>query len=306
MNIPEVFIDKVKRGFGEKGEKWLLEIPKILNLCIEKWNLTDCYPVEDLSVNLVCLAQSVDYGPVVLKIEGPHPEKYTEMKALSLYGGRNICKCYDLDMELGVLLLERITPGPNLTTLQDLDKQLMIAADLISKLPIEVNDTEGLPTYDDWINRAFKRARKEGKVGAQMLSLMESAEKLYQGLKVNHRPKVLLHGDLHHWNILQGKDGLWKAIDPQGVIGIPCMESARFINNQIDMVKESEKLEHLNKMLEVFASKFNETKGIIATCYFVHNVLSTCWTFEEANPDPKDLEKSIDKCQYIFDYIMNM
>ena len=35
-------------------------------------------------------------------------------------------------------------------------------------------------------------------------------------------PQMLLHGDLHHWNILSDADRGWMAIDPKGVIGASC------------------------------------------------------------------------------------
>src|SRR5690606_23152783 len=43
---------------------------------------------------------------------------------------------------------------------------------------------------------------------------------------------VLLHGDLHHDNILKNSDG-WVVIDPKGFIGDPVYEVAAFIRNPI-------------------------------------------------------------------------
>lgn len=307
MQIPEYFRDQIARCFGERGEEWLTNLPQILNQCLQKWDLTECRIAEGLSINLVCFAQSPDYGNVVLKVGAPHSELYTEMKALTLYQGRNICKCYDSDMELGAFLLERVNPGQDLTSVKDIRAQLMIAADLIVKLPIPIpKNLQGLPTYSDWINRAFTRARKENLVGEKMLSLIEVAEQLFIEIENGDRPKVLLHGDLHHWNILQDENEGWKAIDPHGVIGVPCMESARFMNNHIDEVEGAGKLDHLDDMVTVFSTKFGESKRTIAICLFVLDVLSTCWTFEEAKPDKEELMRKIDRCQFIFDYIRSL
>lgn len=306
MQIPEYFKNKMISMFGQEGQTWVEDSPQILDQCIKKWNLTNCSFIKDMSVNLVCFAESPDYGEVVLKIDGPHPEKYTEMKAMSLYKGRNMCQCYDTDMNLGALLLERIIPGCDLTVVEDTHTQLMIAAELISKLPIQVKKNHGIPTYADKINRAFKRARKENIVGGKMLSFIDEAERLFSQLENGDRPKVLLHGDLHHWNILQDQNGAWKAIDPQGVIGAACMESARFMDNHINMVEEDKKSEHLDEMIRVFSTKFGETKRTIAICLFVLCVLSTCWTFEEANPDPDDLREGIDKCEFVLNYIKTL
>ncbi|MCK4258191.1 MAG: phosphotransferase [Halanaerobiales bacterium] len=304
MQIPEYFNKKIIRAFGDKGSKWLENLPQIFEKCVEKWNLTNYSVANNLSYNLICFAKSTDYGEVALKIGVPHPELFTEMKALSIYEGRNICKCYDSNMELGVLLLERITPGPDLTT-QNTNTQLQIAAELISKIPIPITKNHGLPTFADWITKAFKRASEEDKVGSKMLSLIEEAEKLFREIETNDRPKVLLHGDLHHWNILQDQNGNWKAIDPKGVIGVHCMESGRFMRNHIDMVKDTEKFEHLNEMVTAFSTKFDETKRIIASCLFVDYILGICWSFEEASPEPDKLVKSINDCEFIYNYIIH-
>jgi len=44
---------------------------------------------------------------------------------------------------------------------------------------------------------------------------------------------VVLHGDLHHFNILSSGDR-WLAIDPKGIIGEPEFEPAAYLENKID------------------------------------------------------------------------
>jgi len=56
-------------------------------------------------------------------------------------------------------------------------------------------------------------------------------------------------------------------------------------------------------MITVFSEKFNESKRVIAICYFVLNVLSICWTFEEVSPKEEDLTKGITKCAFSYNYI---
>lgn len=303
MQIPEYFCAKVTRAFGAPGEEWLAELPHILHTCIEKWQLTDCTVAENLSINLVCFARSPQYGEVVLKIGTPNPEIYTEMTALSLYNGRHTCRCHAQDHDLRAMLLERVIPGENLTSVPDLRAQLEIAANLIPQIPIPLTEDHGLPTYNQWLQKAFTRARQEGRVGVLMFSLIDAAEELFQELEAEERPKVLLHGDLHHWNILKDENGVWKAIDPHGVIGVACMESARFMNNHIDMVAEEKKLAHLDEMISVFSAAFHEPKRVLAICLFVLFVLSTCWTYEELDPVQEDLIRLTRNCQLILDYV---
>ena len=45
---------------------------------------------------------------------------------------------------------------------------------------------------------------------------------------------VLLHGDLHHWNILSAERHPWIAIDPKGVVGEPAYEVGALLRNKVD------------------------------------------------------------------------
>lgn len=302
MQIPEYFIKKIKLAFGEKGEKWLEALPQIFNKCIKKWNLTDFSLSNDLSHNLIVFATSPDYGSVALKIGVPHADLFKEMESLALYKGRHICVCYDRDKELGALLLERVVPGVNLTNEKGTITRVKIASDVISNLAIQAKDNHELPAYSDWLDKAFSRARAENKVGQKMLSFIDLAERMYGEIEASDRQKVLLHGDLHHYNILQDQNGEWRAIDPKGVIGEACMDTARFMENQLGMVQHEEKGNCLEEMLDVFSSKFNEPKHIIATCLFIDYVLSTCWHFENSTLDKNDQLDAIDRCEFALDY----
>lgn len=307
MQIPEYFSKKIIRVFGEKGRDWLTELPQIFNQCIQKWNLIEGNLSNDLSFNLVCFAKSPEYGDVALKIGVPHPELFTEMEALTLYQGRNICTCYDLDKELGAMLLERIIPGPNLETTPNLHNQLLIAADLISQLPIPISSDHGLPTYADWVERTFAKVRKNDKVDPVTLTFVDEAESMFSEIKSWDCPPMLLHGDLHHKNILQKQDGSWVAIDPKGVVGVACMESARFITCHMEFVTgETERVHHLDDMITVFSKKFGESKWRIAVCLFVLCVVSVCWRYDEVNPEQDSLATAINECKFVLDYIKNL
>ncbi len=139
MHIPKKFESTVVRIFGAYGKVWLSNLDKIFNACIKKWNLSNCIISKDMSINLICFAYSNVHGDVVLKIEPLHPELFTEIKALSLFNGRFICKCYDSDTELSAMLLERIKPGLNLYSLNNISSRIQVAAELFSKLPIIQN-----------------------------------------------------------------------------------------------------------------------------------------------------------------------
>lgn len=245
MHLPRAFREKVRRVFGDKGRAWLAQLPQTLALCQDRWRLTNVHPSGELSYNLICFAESPAYGAVVLKIGVPHAELFIEMKALSLFAGRGVCACYDADVELGALLLERIVPGSDLTGIGNSEERYRIAASLMAALPVALRGDNGFPSYADWLSRAFTRLRAENKAGSELLSLVDIAERFFQEIDTPDRPRLLLHGDLHHKNILQDRHGGWKAIDP------------------------------------IFAEHLGERKPLLAKCALVDQVLSTCWSVEE-------------------------
>ncbi|MGM0410585.1 MAG: aminoglycoside phosphotransferase family protein [Bacillota bacterium] len=302
MIIPEFFKDKIIRVFGQKGNKWLSELPDIIDKSKQKWDLSNLSIVKDLSFNFICTAKSSIYGDVVLKIAIPSTEFITELKALSYFKDDLICQVYDYDKERGTILLERIIPGDNLLTANN-DKWLEIAADISYKLPVEIEDNDLFPDYKDWINKAFNRAKKENKMDKDMLNLIDKAETIFYDIeKMNYR-KVLLHGDLHHWNILFNENKGWKAIDPKGVIGISVMESARFLDNQITITESLGDFRALDNMISVFSNKFSESKLIVAQNLFILLVLSTCWSYENHFPKKSSLKHREEKCRFVNNYI---
>jgi streptomycin 6-kinase len=136
-----------------------------------------------------------------------------------------------------------------------------------------------------------------------MLYFIEEAETYFNEIHWAHTPKVLLHGDFHHFNILQDSDGSWKAIDPKGIIGVAYFECGAFMENQLNMVPEEGKLCCLQEMIAVFSDKFHATKLTIVKAFFISTVLRTCWTFEE-NPGPEKILESVSLCRFIHNHLM--
>ena len=277
---------------------WLAKLPDLLDACIDRWSLEDCAPSPVMSYNYVCFATTAAHGPVALKIGFPHPEHDTESEALRQLNGRHTCRLIDHDADFGALLLERLVPGVDLTTVPSAEARTLIAADLAACLPKPLASPPGrpLPRVADWTARAFARARHEGRAPDQLLRLLDLAEQALGELESPARPLVLLHGDLNHWNILRA-GASWKAIDPKGAIGVPCFEAGRFVLNELNMTPQEQRGAALAGMLAVFAAAMGEPEWVVAACAFVDSVLSTCWSYEE-HPHG-DLEDKTDTCVFL-------
>jgi streptomycin 6-kinase len=292
IQIPDYFKVKAQRQFGEDGPQWIHDLPSMLSECINRWRLSELVVLDDLSINFLCYATS-PYGDIVLKICGPHSERITEMVALDLYAGRYACRCMESNHKLGAMLLERIKPGHCLRSLTSQDEQLRIGTQMVKNLPIPVKADVQLPVYSDWIEHAIQTVLSRYNPSQVFQQLMDTAARLFA--EIPHTARYLLHGDLHHDNILLSIDGSWKIIDPQGVIGPPVLECGRFIQNHVIGDDGIIDIAKIKTTMEYFASALDQPIRSVWIAFFVLHVLSFCWGFE-MNYTTERLKRGEDQC----------
>ena len=251
----------------------------------------------------LCFGHAADHGAVVLKISGPHNERFTEIEALERYGGHLACRALEVDYDSAAVLLEKLNPGMMLKVHPDVNERLRIGTEMIAKLPIPVDREHGFPDYADWVDNAARKTRAAYRPPPRMDALIDSMVEIFHEICPPGTPGVLLHGDLHHENILQAGDS-WKIIDPQGVIGPAFMESARFIQNH---VINDDGLDHhlLTHTVTYIAEHLGETKRSIAAALFILNVLSTCWGLE-MNYEDAYIEGMIRQCEEMLAFMQGV
>lgn len=170
---------------------------------------------------------------------------------------------------------------------------------LIGSLPAQCDYVKGLPLFDDWLERAFAEFRQCFPQRHGFRHHVDRAEIEYDDLRARYPDNWLLHGDLHHENILLDGERGWLAIDPKGVIGPKPMECGRFLHNfmedEIDgastfMEASIDQLCHvLDVRLDTFASTLGMSRRDLAQANYVDAVLSFCWTVN-SQPDYCDFQ----------------
>lgn len=245
----------------------------------------------DLSYNYVCSGHSEIYGNIVLKICLPGKEFQTEYHALTELN--DMVSLLDSDYDRRILLLNRLLPGKTLWSVSGIQNRLDIATQLISDTPTKLYKSD-YPEHKQWIDKIYTYTKEHFK-NHRLLEHLELVLSLYPTLNVEGNGIMLLHGDLHHGNILSSDS--WAVIDPKGVIGHKSLEVGRYMNNQIqeDIVFE----ECLEQMVESFSAALMLDKKIILLSFYIDMVLSTSWFLEDHEIDEDMLNKNIKVCDLI-------
>lgn len=178
---------------------------------------------------LVLGVRTADGAPAALKIGWPHPEAAFEHVALRLWNGDGAIRLLRADPARGALLLERAGPE-DLTTVGVRTACRVIAA-LYPRLHQPATDRltrlsalcaqwssglSGLPSDAPAPRRLVQQAAA--------LATDLASDPATDGL--------LLHGDLHYFNVLAGGREPWLVIDPKPLSGDPSYEVAPLLWNR--------------------------------------------------------------------------
>ncbi|MEM7531084.1 MAG: aminoglycoside phosphotransferase family protein [Chloroflexota bacterium] len=287
MELPQSFIETVHNVFGDEGRTWLPTLPDLLQQCREKWDLPEGVRSSHLSMGYIEFTTLPNDLPVALKLCIHNPELFTEMEALQVYDGKGAVRFIDADRQLGAILMERVQPGTMLLAHGDNREQTEIAAQIMRQLPAPVPATHSMPMFTRWVTRAFHDVRTELDPTERMpRKLLDKTETALNEIVHNSPGDVVLHGDLHHENILFDQQQGWVAIDPKGAIGPPVLELGRFMQNQLPNSQSGDdwfeqRVALVDERIGIFSEILRYTREEIAASALVDCVLSHCWGLEE-------------------------
>ena len=109
--------------------------------------------------------------------------------------------------------------------------------------------------------------------------LVERAANVFVDLRAG-APRVLLHGDLHHDNVLRSDREGWLAIDPSGVHGDPGFEAGAMLYNPDPERHDDALLGLVPARVEQLADGLGQPLDRIVAWGFVMAALSEVWTTE--------------------------
>jgi streptomycin 6-kinase len=288
LNLPHDFQQRVRGVHGAAGEAWLHRLPVLLDEAAIRWSLRLLPPFEPLSYNYVAPVICTDGCDAVLKACVPHRLSRNEIAALRHYDGRGAARLLAADAEAGLLLLEHLHPGTPLLLVADDETATAAAAEVMRQLwrppPPLPHD---FPSVADW-GKGFDRLRAcfEGGTGPLPPRLVERAEHLYAELCASAGPPVLLHGDLHHWNILAAERAPWLALDPQGVVGEPAYETGALLRNPFpEILSMPSPRRILARRADQLADLLGFDRQRVRGWAFAQAILSAWWELEDRGED---------------------
>ncbi len=282
-NLPEAFVSRVSGAYGEKGIAWLQNLPKLLQTAENRWQLTDLHQFPNLAYNYVATARDATGKSVVFKAGVPGGEFLTEPAALRHFDGCGMVRLLKSDDELGLMLLEHLLPGANLAENIDEETATNAFIHVLNRLKKSPSTETVFPSVSDWAG-GFKRLRDKFGTGANAMPArtLDRAEDLMTELISSSGPAYLLHGDLHHWNILSAQREPWLAIDPKGVLGELEYEVGAWLRNPFPQLLQSVHPERLiSNRVDMLAERLRFDRERLLGWGYCQSVLAGVWSYVE-------------------------
>ena len=264
------------------------------------WQLSNFEPIANDSVtgNKLFKCHSSKHGPCVLKL-GSVEAVEKEYLTLKHYENSRFCKVYEAEIEAGAFLLQHIIPGIPLREVVDLDKRLDVFLDVFSNLHSEVVDEEQFPTYLDWLKKVMKYMQinhPDSIFTKHIITAFILCEELWN----KYTDLVLLHGDLHHDNILLGEDNHYHIIDPKGVMGSRVFDIPRFIINEFDDVTRVDFDEEFEHIIQKFSNQLAIPVADVIKLTYMEICLAQCWMIEDGE------EASLSEIEFVEKYLKKL
>lgn len=283
MKLPIEFEQRVRNSFGPEGEVWLASLEERVNYFAEHWGLTIGQPVHNLSYNYVTNVVDSRQTPYMLKLGVPDMDYCNEIEALRIYNGHGCARLVNENRESGAMLLEKLIPGQMLCDFSDEEVVVQEFISVWQKLRCDLPEDCDVPHITDWVVSLEEYQKLHwDKDGDLPNERVRQALRYFRELQETAETLGLLHGDLHHENILYSQERGWLAIDPKGVGGDPCFDLVQFMLNHL-MEKPNPKA-LLRYRVERICELLVLDKKRVLKAAIAMSMLYACWFVEDKHP----------------------
>jgi streptomycin 6-kinase len=214
--------------------------------------------------------------PAILKIRKSTSDETLTAALLDYYGGDGAVRlimAYDT-----AVLMERacgVRSAWAMATQGEDDAAADILADTVARLhaPRTRTPPAGLISLDVWFSSLLQR-RTQSEVFARAADIVEA-------LLASARDQTVLHGDLHHNNVVFDAARGWLAIDPKGLWGERSYDVANLLRNPHYHPAIVHDAERMRRHATHYAWRLNLDADRILRFAFAHAALSAAWCMDD-------------------------
>lgn len=249
-----------------------------LELYLANWKLSN--PVKIDSTKMSAIYKVNHEGETkVLKLFTDFGKKHEAFSWIGLkhFGGEGAVKLHLYDE--GAVLIDFLD-GAKLKSTVRIDTDRAVAS-TICKILKKLHHSPLKPNENLWdLKRQFESLYKRAELNGQP-EYIYKAKSLIDKLIDSEIDKRVLHGDVHHSNILfcsKVKD--WKLIDPQPLFAERTYDLANTFYNpddNPDLVESTHRIEYLT---DIYSRELVIDRQRILDFAFCHGALSVCWQME--------------------------
>jgi streptomycin 6-kinase len=222
---------RLVRRFGPEVGAWCDEVPVFADHAAARWGLVlgDVLPAGNSAVTLRCMLP--DGAAAVLKLSPDHRFMAEQVAMLRLFSptGR-VPAVLHADLGIGVVVMEAIEPGTRAAELPQ-PPTARQWADMLTALHGVSPPEDPLPDLrcEGFLTRIGRRIA-EPAIGARVRPAdLDRAARRCDALLATQTTRVVLHGDLHLRNVLDGGHRGLIAIDPIAGVGDPCFDAVDYV-----------------------------------------------------------------------------
>jgi len=243
---------------------------------IERWELEpDGAPFVTLFGNRLLPVRHA--GEAAMLKVAAHEEERRGGAVMAWYHGDGAAQVFAHDAE--AVLLERVVGLRSLAAMARGGEDAAacrVLCEAVGRLhaPRPDGPPAGVVPLDRWFASLWPQAERAG-------GLYAEAAAVARELLGSQGPPVVLHGDIHHGNVLDGERRGWLAIDPKGLLGDRGYDYANLVCNP-----DSETaLEHLDARLAIVVEVSGLARERVLMWVLAYLGLSASWTLSSGG-DP--------------------
>ena len=280
---------EAQRRLGPDWAGWLDRLPRLAADLVEEWGLTLEGPVWHGFCSLVPAVRTEDGTPAVLKLtfDGDDESEH-EGIALQHWGGRGTVRLLRADPHRRALLLERLGRD-DLSTLGYVE-----AAETVGGLypSLHVPALPQLRTVTSYVDGWLDDLASLGRDAPIPRRMVEQALHLGRALVSDPASTgVMVHGDLHDYNVLAAARRPWLVIDPKPMSGDPHYEPAPMLWNRWEEIAGGDTRAAVRRRFHAVVDAAGLDEERARDWVVVRMVINAHWTIQDGLRTSRPLER---------------